>query len=381
LISEFVNANVTGTEFQLFDKSNTYAIKGFGNISQLHYPDSAKTDLGYRYLLNVSKVSGNYTASLAERVTTQNFNPNDFGYVAKTNEAAYFLNQSYNIYKPFWKIVKMSNDLGIDYYMHQNPRTYTLLNMDWNTDIDFKNYFTWGFFSHAQPFKNNYDYYQPRTIGRYYVYSSNYGYGTYFSSDSRKAFHLSGSVSKVIFNERNRHSVEWSLSPRYRFNDRFNMTYTYWQGNDIDDVGYVDNINDTIIFGVRDVNTKTNTIEGNYLFTPLMSLSLRVRHYWSQVKYKEYYALNDAGRESPTTYSTNNDINFNAFNVDLVFTWQFLPGSEMSIVWKNAILTQKSDLVKNYYENLNRTITSPQSNSFSIKVLYYLDYQNLRKRK
>ncbi|MBI3503031.1 MAG: carbohydrate binding family 9 domain-containing protein [Bacteroidetes bacterium] len=379
---KFEQANVTGTEIWLVDKSNTYAIRAFGNLSQLHFPDSAKTDLGYRYLINVGKISGNYTVSLVERATTQNFNPNDFGYIARTNEFAHFLNQSYNIYKPFWKIVKMTNDLGIDYFMHyNNPRAYSLLNIDWNTDIDFKNYFTWGFFGHAQPIKNNYDFYQPRTIGRYYVYSSNYGYGTYFSTDSRKAFHLSGSVGKVIFNERNRNSVEFSLSPRYRFNDKFNMTYSYWQGNDADDVGFVDNVNDTIIFGVRNVFTKTNTIEGNYLFTPRMSLSLRVRHYWSQVKYSSYFALNDIGKDSPTSYNTSNDINFNAFNIDLAFTWQFHPGSEISIVWKNAILTEKSDLVKNYYENLNRTIGSPQSNSFSIKILYYLDYQMLKRKK
>jgi opacity protein-like surface antigen len=112
-----------------------------------------------------------------------------------------------------------------------------------------------------------------------------------------------------------------------------------------------------------------------------MSLSLFVRHYWSQVRYKSYFAVNDAGKSATTNYTGNNNINFNAFNVDLAFTWQFTPGSEMSIVWKNAILTEGQKLLNNYFNDLDNTISSPQQNSFSIKVLYYLDYQNLKRRK
>jgi hypothetical protein len=51
----------------------------------------------------------------------------------------------------------------------------------------------------------------------------------------------------------------------------------------------------------------------------------------------------------------------------------------MSVVWKNAINTYDDQLVHGYFTDFGNTINSPQSNSFSIKVLYYLDYLNIKK--
>jgi hypothetical protein len=110
-----------------------------------------------------------------------------------------------------------------------------------------------------------------------------------------------------------------------------------------------------------------------------MSLTLRLRHYWSQARYLQYYTLNHEGNLDNSNYSRNNDINFNAFSVDLQYTWYFAPGSEMSVVWKNQITSQGTALQGNYLTDLGNTLGSPQSNSFSIKVLYYLDYMYLRK--
>jgi len=67
----------------------------------------------------------------------------------------------------------------------------------------------------------------------------------------------------------------------------------------------------------------------------------------------------------------------------------FAPGSEMVVVWKNSVFTFKEanslimqsdeDLNRDYFYNLSHTIGSPAANSFSIKVLYYIDYQYLKK--
>ncbi len=51
----------------------------------------------------------------------------------------------------------------------------------------------------------------------------------------------------------------------------------------------------------------------------------------------------------------------------------------MSVVWKNAILTADQALLTDYFDDLDQTVSSPQQNSFSIRILYYLDYQKLRK--
>jgi hypothetical protein len=374
------DANVTGTEFKFANKKNKFALWGQGALSQLHFPDSSKPYIGEMYSLSTGKISGNYTNSLTYRVISNKYNPNDLGFLERNNQVVIKFDQSYGIFKPFWKINKMSNDLGIDYFMLYTPRTYAWFNTDWNTYIQFKNYYSFGFFAAAQPF-HNFDYYETRMPGRFYLYPKNYEVGTSMSSDSRKPLRIGANISYRVFSERNRTIFHWSISPTYRFSNRFNMNYSFYNEIKNDNTGWVTFLGDTIIFGVRDLKTQIHTLEGNYIFTPTMSFSLRVRHYWSQVKYKSYFAVNDEGKSSPTSYNSNNDINFNAFNVDMVFTWQFLPGSEMSIVWKNAILTQGQTLFGNYFENASKTISSPQQNNFSLKILYYLDYQSVRRRK
>ena len=371
------DANVTGTEFKFANKKNSYAVWGQGAVSQLYFD---KQQLGETYRIGVGKISGNYTNNLTYRIRSNKFDPNDLGYLDRNNETVISMDNNYKVYKPFWKINSMSNDLTINYYMLYKPRTYTRFNIDWNTDIDFRNYLSFDFFTSLQPF-TSYDYYEPRTVGRYYVYPKNYFGLLYCSTDYRKKFAVDVYINYRIFMERQRQTFLYSVKPRYRFSDKFKMIYSFSSENKMDDVGFVDDIGFDVIFGVRNVNTITNSLESNYIFSNTMSLSLYARHYLSQVNYKEFYSLNDAGKESSTSYNQNNDINFNAFNVDMAFTWQFLPASELSLVWKNSILTQENELVKKYFNNLNRTLDSPQLNSLSVKVLWYVDYLSLKKRK
>jgi hypothetical protein len=72
----------------------------------------------------------------------------------------------------------------------------------------------------------------------------------------------------------------------------------------------------------------------------------------------------------------------------MAYVWNFAPGSEIRLVWKNAIYTEEEDEIinsvlykveKDFKNNLSNTLSSPATNSFSIKLLYYLDYQNIRK--
>ena len=112
-----------------------------------------------------------------------------------------------------------------------------------------------------------------------------------------------------------------------------------------------------------------------------MSLSLNVRHYWSKGEYMQYNALqNDGTLQKVTDYKGNADFNYNVFNIDLVFNWMFAPGSTISIVYKNALERQDQNLTSMYVTDLNNTLASPQINSLTIKLLYYLDYLYLRKK-
>jgi hypothetical protein len=102
-----------------------------------------------------------------------------------------------------------------------------------------------------------------------------------------------------------------------------------------------------------------------------------VRHYWSQAQYNDFKSLNADGTLSATAYNNNHNVNFNSFNVFLMYIWQFAPGSEVSIVYQNAIFSSGSAITTNYFDNVNNTFRLPQTNSLSLKVIYYLDYQSV----
>jgi hypothetical protein len=63
----------------------------------------------------------------------------------------------------------------------------------------------------------------------------------------------------------------------------------------------------------------------------------------------------------------------------MVFFWQFAPGSELNIVWKNAVLKREPVINNDYYDNFRGSLNSPQTNTISIKILYYIDYLTLRR--
>jgi hypothetical protein len=152
--------------------------------------------------------------------------------------------------------------------------------------------------------------------------------------------------------------------------------------NTYNDRGYVDNSadEDTIWFARRDVRVLENSVEASYSFTNKASVRLRVRHYWSGAANHEYFTLNEDGTlKKDPAYTQNQDENYNAFNVDLVFRWIFAPGSELTAAWKNSILDSREIYMERYMTNLRDTWDADQINSFSIKILYYIDYNSLRK--
>jgi hypothetical protein len=114
----------------------------------------------------------------------------------------------------------------------------------------------------------------------------------------------------------------------------------------------------------------------------MMGITLRVRHYYSSVYNKEFFTLQQDGSLKPnSSFNQNVDQNANFFNVDMVYTWQFAPGSFINIVWKNAVFNYTDIVEESYIKNLGNTIEADQNNNISLKVIYFLDYLQLKKKK
>ena len=130
------------------------------------------------------------------------------------------------------------------------------------------------------------------------------------------------------------------------------------------------------------VNTVENILSAKYNFTNMMGLNIRIRHYYSSVANKEFFTLQQDGLlVSNPSFNQNKDQNANFFNVDMVYTWQFAPGSFLNVVWKNAVQDYTNTVEESYFKNFGNTMEADQNNNISLKVIYFLDYLQLKKKK
>jgi hypothetical protein len=145
-------------------------------------------------------------------------------------------------------------------------------------------------------------------------------------------------------------------------------------------LGFTTILDDKSIFAIRKVKSIDNTLNLKYNFTNKMGLTFRARHYASVVNNKEFYELKTDGSLSKRPDITQNfNRNVNYFNIDMVYTWQFAPGSFMNVVWKNATVHSSNNAQVAYLENLQNTLQSEQNNNISLKVIYFLDYMTIKK--
>ncbi len=375
------SANVTAGEFLLKNKNQNYQFNGIVNLSQIQEHQTNK-EIGYKYDLNFAKTGGNLRFGVEQELVDDKFNPNDMGFLLFNNYVGTEADISYQILQPRWKLLEWLIRFDSEYQMQYTTSNFMRWQIGMNMNTTFKNQWGLGFFMDAFPFGMD-DYYEARIDDQVYKKApSAYG-GIHMGSDRRKK--LSFNVFAMYWessSEYNENTFRGRISPTWRVNDRLRFTLDIAPAIQNNNIGYVDEISDTIIFGRRDRKTIENTLTTDFTFTDKMSVSLRARHYWSSAAYKQFYTLNTDGTlTEDDQYSQNQDINFNAFNVDMVYTWRFAPGSDILVIWKNAIYESGDEVLNDYWENLENTFNSSQTNLFSIKLLYYLDYLYLKKKK
>lgn len=392
------SANVSGGEIKLLDKNRSYALVAKG-ISSQHYTRELHPALGYAYFLRFSKVSGNFRFDLSRNSLSDTYDINDMGYLTYNNFESSSAGVSYSIYNPFWIMLNWHNNLSLSYNnlfakTDYNSRFNSLI-INFQSNTTFKNYLSVGFNINGTPI-DRYDYFEPRVDGRRFLRAPYISSSIWLSPDYRKRFvvDLRGGYSYSSMFSNN--SYNYNIGPRIRISDRAFVVYGFGNWITNNEPGFVSYTNDSILFGLRDVVTFENKIEGRYIFSSKSSLSLRVRHYWSQVEYKDFYNLEMEGELSPIDYiyslSSNEyintddynheaDINYNAFTIDMTYYWNFAPGSELSIVWKNQLHTSSNQIITNYYSDVERMFENPYFNSISLKFLYYFDYQYIKKIK
>jgi hypothetical protein len=237
------------------------------------------------------------------------------------------------------------------------------------------------------------DYFEPRTWGAVFTIPQNAYLNAWFSSNYQRKIAIDIGATIVTYWDNPWRQYAYNFGPRLRLSDALFLVYSLEKELQINSLGYAipfatpAQTYQGILFGKRDRNTTIQFVSLDYILTNRMSLSLRLRHYRSTLQYQNFSLLEEDGSLNPlpdfngltTDGKSAYDINYNAFTIDFVYRWVFMPGSEINIVWKNAVFSNNDAVNVAYWQDLSSTLQNGALNSFSFKLIYWLDAQQLRK--
>jgi len=377
----FYTGNVTSFETLVKTKDQLYSAAATANLSQKYFTDS--TELGHAFSFNAGKTGGVFRTDYNLSLMSDTYDPNDMGYIMRNNELEHSVDFSYNVFEPKGNLMMQSYSLDFSYEQLYKPRAFTASAVELGSMIVFMNYWSLSVDAIVTPWGEN-DYFEPRTddMSMYYFRSPGIMIGVRGDTDmSKKLYAEVNAEYGINSSEYDQRGYEWSAQLSYRISRKFSIDYSFEMERLVNDIGYVGNgVGDEIFFGKRGVSTIEHTLSGAFIFTANSYLSLRGRYYWSKADYDgDYFLLLDDGTLEPSAYGGTSDLNTNFLNIDMVYTWRFAPGSELSIVWKNAIRSFSDYIIENPADNFRDMLGQPQSNSISLKILYYLDFQNFKK--
>ena len=403
------DANVSALTAAIRNKANSFELFVTAAYNKKFNFEDEDRDDGYTYSVVLSKINGNWNYGAEHLVESDTYDPNDFGFLFAPNEVNYTAFVNYTRYQPFGKFNRMRAGFETNYNRLHTPNVFTSVLMEGFLNMTSKGFHTFGFDAGFIP-TETFDYFEPRKDGAFVMFPKQISASAFISSDYRRKIALDLRYWTEINDAPGWYSSNYRIAPRFRLNDQLLLTYVYSFQHEFNQRGFAGFDSDNnVIIGKREVTVHTNVLNLRYIFTNRMGLTFRARHYWSNANYNSYSRLaeegnlfdaSEAGSLSSefTSYQSNdgdggfntiqinedgsatNDRSFNAFNIDLVYSWVFSPGSEIRVVWKNSILNEDNDIPSSWRRNFDRTIELPQNNSFSIKVLYFIDYLSLKNK-
>lgn len=398
------DANVSAALLNFNNKKNTYNWNGKFAISQLIQQE--KNSNGYSHNVSFGKTGGRWNFQIGEELADDKYDINDMGLLYNNNFIDHYLWTGYRWVTPG----KWFNRLQINYNAYHsilykdipgqkvNSR-FQSFSTNINANAQLKNLWWVGMF--VGYVKGGNDFYEPRVTGYSFKTPQRVQFNPWFETNFTKKYYVSFDYFLGIRSLFNSPNHEIRFSQRYRFTDKFSISQQLYYNPTRNDAGYYNKyykrdaggnwvydadgnkILEDIIFSRRDRETVENIISVKYSFNNKSGITLRARHYWGKVSVKQLYDLKTDGTLVTTRHA---DVaikhqNFNIFNIDGVYILQFAPGSFINIVWKSQSSRETDPVSYRYFKNFGRTVSAPQNNNLSVKIIYFLDYLDFKKWK
>lgn len=387
----FINTSVirNGTDYDayntaalwdFFDKKNNWNFSGKVGVSNLvGYEGPGKNLTGYNHAISFSKPGGRFNFNFWQELANDKYQQNDMGYFTNNNYVDNGLWIGYKWVEPKKWYNRLNLNFSVYHSTRLKPWDYQSLGINTNINGQLKNLWRVGINIYTNPKSN--DFYEPRKQGYVFKRPGSWGMGFWINTNDAKKY----SANFRLFTS-NRPSIKgFGYSTNLYNQFRFNNKLTIGLGSDVDitnnGIGFAfyDATANAPIIGLRQRVTIENTLTVKYNFTNKMGLIFRTRHYWSKVRHEDFQQLHADG--SLTKFNTTREAaaNFNTLNIDMTYTWQFALGSFITFNWKD--FSYYDNFEENYFKNFSRTVAAPQNNNFSIKIIYFLDYLDLKKKR
>ncbi|MEJ7625922.1 MAG: DUF5916 domain-containing protein [Ferruginibacter sp.] len=379
------DANVTAALFDIYDKKIDWNVWGKIGNSRISGANAGKTISGYNHELNFGKFRGPFNFEVHHFLADDKYQQNDLGYATNNNFNVLGAGAWYKVTKPKSFYNRLFFQARINYSQLHFPRRYQSFSIGHHADAQLKSLWSVGWNININPEQQ--DFYEARNWGSKFKVPGSWQAEGFFSTNSAKKYAVSFEYGIRKSPKYNGIGNDLSFNNRYRFSDKFNLSLNTNMGISSNDLGFAffDNVKrDTSFFGLRDRNTVENSLFVKYSFNTKMGINLQARHYWSRVVYSKFFSLKEDGYlQDINNIDPHNDpnINYNFFTVDMVYSWEFAQGSFINLAWKN-LGEQASSLVnEKYYRNFSNTISTPHANNLSVKIIYFLDYLDLKKKR
>lgn len=380
----FRDANVTAARADIVNKKNTFRYIAEAKVSQVNYQNT-DTEIGTSTFLFLGKVAGNFRYSFDHSFADTKYEINDLGLQFRNNFNNFGVDGSYETFKPRGNLNSYRVNAFANYRRLANPGVFTGFNLGGAYRATTTKLDAFGFRLNIEPGRQ-FDYFESRD-GRPFIFENFVSTGGWISSNYNRVFALDlrANVGTLFEKGRDLFVYDFEVSPRVRFNDNFLMVYRMSFVHRNGDRGYATAVDDEPIFGERNRQIVTNSISANYTFNPFNVLALTFRHYWDTVDYDyNMFTLQDNGRLT-TNSGFNRDniggdpnINFSTWNIDLSYSWQFAPGSFLTALYRNQLFNFDNRSAASYGESLNNLFDQPIRNTFSLRLQYFIDYNNVK---
>ncbi len=135
----------------------------------------------------------------------------------------------------------------------------------------------------------------------------------------------------------------------------------------------MDNPGDSLsVFGFRDTDEYDLTLRSNLTFTRDLTLQIYGQAFVAKGHYDRFTKLVTPTTLIPHAYNDKPDFNEKAFHLNIVWRWEYRPGSVLYLVWTQA----RAGEGENYFTRVPRdfceTFSLPAENVVLLKVSCWL---------